>query len=105
MDSKNCKTSIIEDRRSSIIKDLNRILLNFSDKTNWKESDEYVTLSNLSIYYSWRNKKNSYKNKFEISAQTWNDKFELPDGLYFVSDIEDFLSSSLKNMKQWLTIQ
>ena len=28
-------------------------------------------------------------NKFKISAPTWNDKFELPDGSYFVSDIQD----------------
>ena len=35
----------------------------------------------------WKNIKNSYdNNKFKISAPTWNDKFELPDGLYSVSD-------------------
>ena len=32
--------------------------------------------------------KNSYNNnKFKISASTWNDKFELHDGSYSVSDI------------------
>ena len=25
-----------------------------------------------------------------MSAPTWNDKFELPDGLYSTSDIEDY---------------
>ena len=31
--------------------------------------------------------KKSYKNnKFEISALTWNDKFEFPDGSSYVSD-------------------
>ena len=30
------------------------------------------------------------KSKFKISAQTWNDKFELPDGSYSVSDIQDY---------------
>ena len=49
------------------------------------------SLSNLSIYYTWKNIKSSYNNnKFKISAPTWNDKFELPDGLYSVSDIQDY---------------
>ena len=30
------------------------------------------------------------KNKFEISSPTWNEKFELPDGSYSVSDIQDY---------------
>ena len=34
--------------------------------------------------------KKSYKNnKFEISAPTWNDEFELPDRLYSISGIQD----------------
>ena len=42
-----------------------------------------IALSNLNIYYTWKNIKSSYnKNKFKISAPTWNDKFELPDGSY-----------------------
>ena len=33
----------------------------------------------------------SYKNnKFNISAPTWNDKFELPDGSYSLSDIQEY---------------
>ena len=70
MDSKNIKTS-----------DPHRLILNLSDKMNLKRSDKYVSLSNFSTYYTWTNIKKSYKtNKFEISAPTWNDKFELPDG-------------------------
>ena len=43
------------------------------------------------VYYTWRNTKSSYNNnKFKISAPTWNDKFELPDGSYSVSDIQDY---------------
>ena len=35
--------------------------------------------------------KNSQKNnKFKISAPTWNDEFELPDGSYSISDIQDY---------------
>ena len=49
-----------------------------------------IALSNLSIYYTSQYIKSSYNNnKFTISAPTWNDKFELPDGSYSVSDIED----------------
>ena len=49
-----------------------RLLLNLSDKINLKRSDKYVALSNLSIYYTWKNIKKSYKNsKFEISAPIW----------------------------------
>ena len=65
-----------------------RLLLNFSDKINLKRGAKYVALSSLSIYYIWKNIKTSNKNnKFKISTLTWNEKFELPDGSYSVSDI------------------
>ena len=38
-----------------------RLLFNLSDKINLKRSDKYVALSNLSIYYAWKNIKKSYK--------------------------------------------
>ena len=81
MNSKNSKTS-----------DPHRLLLNLSDKIDSKRSDKYDALSNPSIYYTWwKNIKKSYKNyKFKISAPTWNDKFQLADGLYSVSDIQDY---------------
>ena len=34
--------------------------------------------------------RDSYKNQFKISAPTWSDEFELPDGSYSISDIQDF---------------
>ena len=84
---------------------LHRLLLNLSDKINLKRSDKYVALSNLSIYYTWKNIKKSYKNnKFKISAPTWNEEFELPDGSYSVSDIQDYFEYILKNMRQLLII-
>ena len=44
-----------------------------------------------------KNIKNSYNNnKFKISAPTWNDKFELPDGSYSVPDIQDYFECILK---------
>ena len=43
------------------------------------------------------NIESSYNNnKFKISAPTWNDKFELPDGSYSVSDIQDYFKYILK---------
>ena len=94
MNSENSKTS-----------DPHRLLLNLTDKINLKRSDQYVALSNLSIYYTWKNIKNSYENnKFKISALTWNEGFELPDGSYSVSDIQDYCEYIFKNMRQLLII-
>ena len=75
-----------------------RILLNLSDKVNLNRSDRCVALSNLSIYHAWKKKiKGSYKkNNFKISAPTWNEEFELPDGSYSVSDIQDYFKHILK---------
>ena len=80
MNSENSKTS-----------DPLRLLLDLPDKINFKRSDKYVALSNFSIYYTWKNITKSCKNdKFKISALTWNEEFELPDGSYSVSDIQLF---------------
>ena len=58
-----------------------RLLLNFIDNIDLRRKDKYITLSNLSVYYTWKNIKEPYKNnKFKISAPTWNEEFELPDG-------------------------
>ena len=58
-----------------------RLILNLSDKIHLKRKDKYVSLSNLSIYYTWKNIKKSYKNnEFKMSAPTWNGEFKLPDG-------------------------
>ena len=35
-------------------------------------------------------------NKFKTSAPTWNKEFELPDGSYSVSDIQDYFKYMLK---------
>ena len=64
------------------------LFFNLSEKLNLKRSDKYVAPTNLSIYYTWKNIKHSFKNdKFKISALTWNEEFELPDGPCLVSDI------------------
>ena len=68
-----------------------------TDKLDLKRGKNSIALSNLSIYYTWKNIESSYSNnKFKISAPTWNDKFELPDGSYSVSDIQDYFEYILK---------
>ena len=77
--------------KNSKISDPHRLLLNRTDKIDLRRSDKYVDLSNLRIYYTWKNVKESYKNnKFEILAPTWNEEFELPDRSYYISDIQDY---------------
>ena len=43
-----------------------------------------------------KHKRSFNKNKFKISAPTWNDKFESPDGSYSVSDNQDYSEYILK---------
>ena len=94
MYSKNLKTS-----------DHHRLLLNILDKINLKRGDKYVALSKLSIYYTWKSIRKSYKNdKFRISAPTWNKELELPDGSYSVSDIQNYFKYIFKNMRQLMII-
>ena len=74
-----------------------RLLLNLSDKINLKRKDKYVALSNLSIYYTWKNIKKSYKNnKFKILALTWNEEFKFTDGSCSVSYIQDYFKYIFK---------
>ena len=79
MNSKNSQTS-----------NLHRLLIKLRDKIRLNRSDKYVALSNLSIYYTWKNIKKSYKNnKFIMSDRTCNENFELRGGSYYVPDIQD----------------
>ena len=56
-----------------------------------------MALDNLSIYYTWKSIKSKYNNnKFKISAATWNDTFDLPDGSYSIADIHDYFEFIIK---------
>ena len=73
------------------------LLLKLANKLDLRIGQKSVALSNLSIYYTWKNIKSSYKNnKFKISTPTWRDEFELPDGSYSISDTEDYFEYILK---------
>ena len=57
------------------------------------------------MYYTWTNIKRSCKNnKFEISDPAGNHEFELPDGSYIASDIQNYFEYILKNIEKRLVI-
>ena len=67
------------------------LILKLANKLDLKIGEKIITLSNLSIYYTWKYIKSSYNNnKFKISVPTWNDKFELPDRSHSASNIQDY---------------
>ena len=73
------------------------LTLKLTNKLDLRIGEKVIALSNLSIYYTWRNIKSSYNNnKFKMSAHTWNDEFEQPDGSYSVSDIQDYFKYIFK---------
>ena len=86
MNSENSRTS-----------EYHALVLKLTDKLDLRRGKKTVALSNLSIYYTLESIKSSYSNnKFKISAPTWNEEFELPDGSYSVSDIQDYFEYMLK---------
>ena len=67
------------------------LILKLTNKLDLRIGKKVIALSNLSIYYTCKNIKSSYNNnKFKVSTPTWNDEFELPDGSYSISDIQDY---------------
>ena len=70
---------------------------NLIDKLDLKNPNKNMALANLSIYYTWKNVKSIYKNnKFKISAPTWNETFDLPDGSYNIPAIKNYLKYIIK---------
>ena len=57
-----------------------------------------MALGSLNIYYTWKNVKLTYNNnnKFKISAPTWNEIFDLPDGSHNISQIQDYIEYIIK---------
>ena len=76
--------------KNSGINEPHRLKLDLTDKLNLKDPKKNMALTNLSICYTWKNIKSEYNNnKFKISAPTWNETFDLPDGSYSIADIQD----------------
>ena len=77
----------------------NRVRYYFTDKLNLK-NNKTIALVNFSIYFTWKNVKSEYKNnKFEITAPTWNERFDISDGSYVVNDIQDYFEYIIKKHK------
>ena len=86
MNSKNSKTN-----------EPNRFKYDLIDKLDLKNPNKNMALGNLSIYYTWKNVKSTYNNnKFKISAPTWNEIFDLPDGSYNISETQDYIEYIIK---------
>ena len=86
MNTKNSKTN-----------EPHRFRLSLADKPNLKIPNKNIALGNLTIYYTQKNIKSAYSNnKFKISAPTWNDTFDLPDGSYCIADIQDYFEFVIK---------
>ena len=86
MNSKNSKTS-----------EPHRLKYNLIDKLDLKNPNKNMALASLSIYYTWKNVKSIYNNhKFKISAPTWNDTFDLPDGSYNIPAIQNYIKYVIK---------
>ena len=82
---------------NSKINESNKFIYQFTDKLNLKNPNKNIALANLSIYDTWKNIKSVYNNnKFKISAPPWNDEFNLPDGSYSVSDMQDYFEYIIK---------
>ena len=90
MNSENSRTS-----------EYHALTLKLTDKLDLRRGQKTVDLSNLSVYYTWKNIKSSYNNnKFKISAPTWNEKFALPDGSYSISDIQVYFEYIFKKYSE-----
>ena len=75
---------------NSITNKPDRFRLKLADKRNLKDPNKNTALANISIYYTWKQIKSAYKNnKFKVSGPTSNDKFDLLDGSYSLSEIQD----------------
>ena len=72
-------------------KEPHRFRLILANKLNLKDPNKNRAFANLSIYHTQKNIKSEYNsNTFKISPPTWNDKFDLLNGSYSISDIQDY---------------
>ena len=83
--------------KNSKTKEPNRFKYDLMDKLDLKNPNKNMALGSLSIYYTLKNVKSTYNNnKFKMSALTWNETFDLPDGSYNISEIQDYIECIIK---------
>ena len=85
MNTKNSKTS-----------EPNRFKYDLIDKLDLRNPNQNMALANLSIYYTWKNVKLTYNNNNQFQAPAWNETFDLPDGSYNISEIQDYIEYIIK---------
>ena len=74
-----------------------KLVLNFSQRLDFRISSKHVALQIFSICYTLANIRNSIEsNKGEIIRPTLNVEFKLPDGSYAVSNIQDYTEYIMK---------
>ena len=89
--------TIFMNTEDSKTKEPHRLRLDVADTLNLKNPKKNIALVNLSIYCTWENIKSEYNNnKFKISASTWSETFDLPDGSYTIDDIQDYFEFIIK---------
>ena len=86
MNTKNSKTN-----------ESHRFKYDLIDKLDFKNLNKNMALGSLSIHYTWKNVKSTYNNnKFKISAPTWNETLDLPDGSYNISETQNYIEYIIK---------
>ena len=77
--------TIFLNSENSKLSNPHRLLLSLSDKIDLKRKDRYVAPSNLSIYYTWKNRKkyNLYTKRIQqyITIYKKNNFNQLPRGM------------------------
>ena len=83
--------------KNSETNESHRFKYDLIDKLDLKNPNKNMALGSLSIYYTWKSVKSTYNNnKFKISAPTWNETLDLPDGSYNIPEIQDYIEYIIK---------
>ena len=89
--------TIFMNTENSKTNESHRFRLFLADKLNLKNPNKNIFLADLGICNTRKNIKSAYNsNKFKISAPTWNDEFDLPDGSYSIAEIQDYFEFIIK---------
>ena len=80
-------SNIFMSTENSKTSDSNRFRLYLTDKINLR-GNKKITLSDLSIHYTWYNIKEQYNNnKLRLPGPTSSEDVTIPDGSYEISQI------------------
>ena len=84
--------TILINTENSKTNEPHKFILNLWQRLDLRSSNKDVALQKLTIHYNWKNIRQHFKNdKLKIIAPTWNGESQLPDGSYFVTDIQHYI--------------